>query len=175
MTVLEAITARRSIRRFTDQQVPEEMIDVLLDAVRWAPSAGNLQSRKFFFILDVPLRTALAAAALGQQFIARAPLVVVACADLRISLRYGERGADLYCIQDSAASVQNLLLAAHELGLGSCWVGAFDEAAVNDLLSLPEYHRPVAIIPVGYAAKEVRSAPARKKREETAEIIRGSR
>ncbi len=156
MIILDIIKTRRSVREFKDQEIPESVIDVLIEAVRWAPSAGNLQSRKFYFVFNEAIRNKLAQAGLRHDFvsfIARAPLVVVGCADLRIASRYGERGAQLYCIQDTAASVQNLLLAAQDLGLGTCWVGAFKEELVKEILSLPDYLRPVVLIPVGYPAK----------------------
>ncbi len=93
------------------------------------------------------------------SFIARAPLVVVACADLRIAARYKERGTDLYCIQDTAASIQNLLLAAQDLGLGTCWVGAFKEEEVKKILQMPDYLRPVVLVPVGYPLRRPRKRP----------------
>jgi nitroreductase len=86
--------------------------------------------------LNKELRNKLAQAGLKQDsvsFIAQAPLVVAGCADLRIASRYAERGTGLYCIQDTAASVQNLLLAARDLGLGTCWVGAFKEKTVKEI------------------------------------------
>ncbi len=156
MSILDIIKTRRSVREFKDQEIPESAIDVLIEALRWAPSAGNLQSRKFYFVFNEAVRNKLAQAGLRRDFvsfIARAPLVVVACADLRIASRYGERGTDLYCIQDTAASVQNLLLAAHDLGLGTCWVGAFKEKTVKEILDMPDYLRPVVLVPVGYPAK----------------------
>ena len=91
------------------------------------PSAGNLQSRKFYFIKNERTRKMLAQAALNQNFIAEAPLVIVGCTDSRISYKYGERGADLYSIQDVALSIMGMMLVAHEKGLGSTWVGAFHE------------------------------------------------
>lgn len=156
MDVLDIIKTRRSVRDFTDQKIPESAINALVDALRFAPSAGNLQSRKFYFVFNEDIRNKLAQAGLKHDFvsfIAGAPLVVVACADHNIASRYGERGLHLYCIQDTAASVQNLLLAAHDLGLGTCWVGAFKEDTVRDILSLPEKLRPVVMIPVGYPAR----------------------
>ena len=156
MSILDIIKNRRSVREFKDQEIPESEIDVLIEALRWAPSAGNLQSRKFYFVLNEAVRNKLAQTGLRHDyvsFIARAPLVVVACADLRIASRYAERGINLYCIQDTAASVQNLLLAAHDLGLGTCWVGAFNEDLVKEILDMPDYLRPVVIVPVGYPAK----------------------
>ena len=126
MNILDIIKNRRSVREFKDLEIPEKAIDVLFEALRWAPSAGNLQSRKFYFVFNEAIRNKLAQTGLRHDFVSfivRAPLVVVACADLRIASRYKERGNNLYCIQDTAASVQNLLLAAHDQGLGTCWVG----------------------------------------------------
>lgn len=154
MVVLKAIKERRSIRRFRRGPIPDEAVEALVEALIWAPSAGNLQSRKFYFIFNEDLKERLAEAALGQEFIAQAPLVVVACADHRIERRYGRRGKELYALQDVATSVQNLLLEAHELGLGAVWVGAFHEEAVKAILDLPNYLRPVTLIPIGLPDEE---------------------
>ncbi len=171
MNVLEIIKNRRSIREFTDQGIPENALHDLIDALLWAPSAGNLQSRKFHFVFGRDTKIRLAKAALGQMFISRAPLVVVACTDSRISTRYGDRGVNLYSIQDAAASVMNMMLVAHELGLGSVWVGAFNEFDVFEILDLPENLRPVAIIPVGYPARTP-PAPPRVRKEEAITFLR---
>ena len=173
MNILEIIKTRRSVRDFTDQKIPERMIYVLGEALRWAPSAGNLQSRKFYFVSNQAIRNDLAQAGLRHDFvsfIARAPLVVVACADHNSASRYGERGTHLYCIQDTAASVQNLLLAAHDLGLGTCWVGAFHEDKVRKILGLPDNLRPVVIVPVGYPA-HTPIPPERISAEEAVEMM----
>jgi nitroreductase len=158
--LLEIIKKRRSVRRFLDRDIPEEIVQQLVEALIWAPSAGNLQSRRFYFIRNRQLRDDLVVPAWGQNFIAEAPLAVVACADMRISAHYGGRGTDLYALQDVAASVQNLLLLACSHGLATVWVGAFDEQGVAQALGLPEYLRPVAIVPVGYPAEQPR-APRR--------------
>ncbi len=150
MDVLEAIKKRRSIRRFQDREIEKEKIDLLIEALIWAPSAGNLQARRFFFVKNPEIKKALAEAALGQRFVARAPLTIVACTDARIGNIYGMRGVNLYAIQDVACSIMNMMLLAHSLGLGTVWVGAFDEERVSEILSLPEHLRPVAIVPVGY-------------------------
>jgi nitroreductase len=154
-----------------DREVPEQAINGLFDALLWAPSAGNLQSRKFYFVIDTGTKKKLAKAALGQDFISRAPLVVVACTDRRISTRYGDRGVNLYSIQDAAASVMNMMLVAHELGLGTVWVGAFNEFDVFEILDLPENLRPVAIIPVGYPARTP-PAPPRVRREDAIVFVK---
>ncbi len=97
----------------------------------------------------------LAAAAYGQEFIAVAPVAIVVCADAEQSAqRYGQRGRDLYCLQDTAAAVEHILLAAVASGLGACWVGAFDERRAARVLNLPHRHRPVAILPIGKPAGE---------------------
>jgi len=165
MEVSRAIKNRRSIREFQKKEIPGEIIEKLIEAIIWAPSAGNLQSRKFYFVFNEKIKKELVEAASGQDFIAQAPLVVVGCTDERIPLRYGERGKNLYSICDVSASIQNLVLEATELGLGTCWVGAFDEEEVSKILNLPKNLRPVAIIPVGYSAEKP-SPPERKKVEE---------
>jgi len=86
--VLKIVKARRCVRDFEKKEVPKATIDKLIDAILWAPSAGNLQSRKFFFISEQKIKNQLAVAALGQHFIAEAPLVVVGCTDRSISKTY---------------------------------------------------------------------------------------
>lgn len=127
MEILKAIKERRSIRSFQKKDISGEIVDKLIDALIWAPSAGNLQARKFLFVKDAKLKKGIVSSALGQSFIAEAPLVIVGCTDSRISGRYGERGVYLYSIQDVAASIMGMMLVAHENGLGTVWVGAFDE------------------------------------------------
>lgn len=163
MNVHEAIHRRRSIRRFEPgREVPPELVEKLLTAATLAPSAGNAQPWRFIVVLSPGLKGELARAALGQAFIAQAPVVLVVCADLERARRaYGERGESLYCLQDTAAATQNILLTATELGLGTCWVGAFDEGEVARLLGLPSSLRPVALIPVGYPAEEPPPRPRR--------------
>jgi len=165
MTILDAIKNRRSIRDFRDQDIQETAVEALIEAIRWAPSAGNLQSRKFYFIFNKDVKKKLARAALDQTFISQAPLAVVACLDRKIASRYGDRGVNLYSIQDVAAAVMNMMLTAHELGLGSVWVGAFNEFEVFDILDMPHNLRPIAIVPVGYPAKSPKPTPRFSKNE----------
>ncbi len=166
MEVMEAIKGRRSIRHYLDREVSDELILELLDAARWAPSAGNLQPWEFVLVRDPARKRDIARAALNQMFIAEAPAVIVVCADtFRSASIYGTRGATLYCLQDTAAAIQNMLLAAHARGLGTCWVGAFREADVGRLIRAPAGVRPVAIVPVGYPAERPRPPPRRSVRE----------
>ncbi len=170
MDILKTIKKRRSIRDFTKREIPNDIIDNLIDALIWAPSAGNLQARKFYFVKDEGLKKMIAIAALKQHFLAEAPLVVVGCTDSRISYKYGERGVSLYSIQDVSCSLMGMMLVAHDHGLGSVWVGAFDEDAVSEILKLQKYLRPVAIVAVGYSSK-VPSPPPRISKEEAIEFL----
>lgn len=156
MDVFEAIEKRHSVRSFDPERgVPEEMVEELLRCGCQAPSAGNVQPWRFIVVRDAGVKKELAAAALGQRFLAEAPVVIVVCADLAAhSLSYGQRGMELYSIQDTAAATENMLLAATALGLGACWVGAFREEDVVKVLRLVQDLRPMALVPVGYATHE---------------------
>jgi nitroreductase len=109
--------------------------------------------------------------AVGWDPLSEAPLVIVACLDRRIAERYGERGERLYAIQDVAASLMNMLLVAHDRGLGTVWIGSFDEDAVARVLDLPGHLRPVALVPVGYPAL-VPAPPQRAPQEQVVEFVR---
>ncbi len=170
MDILKAVKERRSIRDFQKKEIPEALFDKLIDALVWAPSAGNLQSRKFYFIKNEKIKKKIAAAALNQNFIAEAPLVVVGCTDSRISYKYGERGVYLYSIQDVTLSVMNMMLVAHENGLGSTCVGAFHEDEVFKILNMQINLRPVIIVPVGYPSK-ISYPPPRVSKKEAVEVI----
>jgi len=154
MDVFEAIKTRRSIRAFTKQDVSKEDVRKLLDAARWAPSAGNIQPWEFIVVRDPEVKRDLSIAALHQAFIEEAPVVIVVCANRTLSARgYGVRGSSLYCLQDTAAAIQNMLLAACALRLATCWIGAFHEEEAKGVLNIPNGVRPVAIIPVGHPAE----------------------
>lgn len=155
MDLFEAVNLRRSIREFTTEPVSDEDVMKIIDTARRAPSAGNIQPWQFVIVRKLEIKRRLAAAALYQSFIAEAPVVIVVCADEKQSGRgYGSRGSNLYCIQDTAAATENILLAACALGLGACWVGAFNESSVRSILKMLEGVRPVAIVPVGHPAKK---------------------
>lgn len=171
MSVLETIKERRSIRRFQAKEIPEEIIDKLINALIWAPSAGNLQSRKFYFVFDKKIKKDLVQTALDQSFIAEAPLVIVGCTNDEIEWRYGERGKKLYSICDVAMAIQNMMLLAQGLGLGSCPVGAFDEDKASEILSISRNLHPILIVPIGYPAERP-GAPPRVSKEEAVEFLK---
>jgi len=168
MEFFDVIEARRSVRRFDPAvDIRRETVERLLSAAILAPNAGNRQPWHFYVVRDPKLREGLVAAAGGQGFILQAPVAIVVCADAEQSAgRYGKRGRELYCLQDTAAAVENILLAAVALGLGGCWVGAFDESEAARVLDLPGNHRPVAILPIGKPAE----APGRRPRRSLGEV-----
>lgn len=150
--VFDAMREAHSVRQFTTDQVPEPTLTRLLEAACWAPSAGNLQPWYFYVVENAALKRGLAAACYGQRQVVEAPAVVVVMADpARSNERYGERGAQLYCLQDTAAATQNMILAAAGLGLSTCWVGGFDERQVQELVEAPPRLRAVAIVCLGYS------------------------
>jgi len=171
MSILKIIKERRSIRGFQKKEIPGEIIDKMIESLIWAPSAGNLQSRKFYFVFEEKIKEKLVEAAFGQNFIAQAPLVIIGCTDKEKVDYYGERGKNLYSICDVSASIQNMMLLAKELGLGTCWVGKFDEKEVSKILNLPDNLRPIVIVPVGYPAEKP-SVPPRVSGDEAAEFIK---
>lgn len=152
MDIFEGIKTRRSVRKYLTVPVEWDKISQIIDAARYAPSSGNLQNWKFIVVTEADKRRALADASLQQYWMADAPVHIVVCTVLERAVQfYGIRGERLYSIQNCAAAVQNMLLAANALGLGACWVGAFEEEAVKRTCGIPDYARPQAIITIGYA------------------------
>ncbi len=154
MEFKEVVKKRRSVRRFKEHDIPEDDIDKILEIGHMAPSAGNLQARDFVVVRDDEGKKKLTKNAYGQMFISQAPWVIVVCANKqRSGKKYGERGEDLYSIQDATAAVENMLLAIVDMDYASVWVGAFDEDAVSEQLNLPSHVRPVTILPIGHPAE----------------------
>ncbi len=154
MDLKEAIRKRYSVRNFSDKVLPKKIIDEIIEYANLAPSAGNLQARDFVIINDNNIKEKLSNAAFNQKFIVEAPINIVVCANLKRISSYGNRGKELYCIQDASAAVEHILLLAVDNGLDACWVGAFDENKVSKILDLPSYVRPIAIIPIGYSNEQ---------------------
>lgn len=154
MELFDAIIGRRSIRTFEARAVEEEKIKKVLEAAIHAPSAGNIQPWHFIVVKGKETKEKIYAAALEQESVLQAPAVIVVCVDTQKSFSaYGERGKNLYCIQDCANATMLLMLSAYSLGLGSVWVGAFNEEDVHKILKLPKNVRPMAIIPLGYTLR----------------------
>lgn len=160
--------SRRSIRGFKQKDVSKDHLIQLMEAAQSAPSGGNCQPWHFYIIRDKSLQLQIKNEACHQEWMLTAPVFIVVCADIKRSeSRYAERGRNLYCIQDTAAAIQNILLCAKSLELGTCWCGAFDETKLSEVLHLDIDMRPVAIIPVGYPVNE----PAATKRRPIEEIV----
>ncbi|MBI2955323.1 MAG: nitroreductase family protein [Chloroflexi bacterium] len=169
MDFFDAVARRYSIRAFEDKEFERDKIDQILETINRAPSAGDLQTYQVYLVRSRNLREALARAALGQLFIAAAPMLLVFCAvPTRSSIKIGQRGEALYALQDATIASAYAQLAAAALGLGSAWVGAFDEDAVKEALGISADEVPVAIILIGYPAESPSLAP----RRDLADLVR---
>jgi len=153
--VLEVIRDRRTIRDFNSRPVPDNILMQILEAARHAPSAGNQQPWEFIIIKDPESKKRFQVACFEQECVATASVLIVAAVNMKLATaKYKERGEKLYGTQSVAAAIQNMLLAAEALGVGSAWVGAFSEKTVAVLTQCPEYIRPCAVIALGYPAEE---------------------
>jgi nitroreductase len=162
MNVLEAINARQSIRAYQSRPVEPEKLEAVLSATSRAASAANLQAYHICVVRDNARKQALAVAAAGQNFLATAPVVLVfAVEPARSAAKYGPRGEQLYCMQDACAAVCNAMLAAVELGLGTCWVDAVNEDLAGKAVDLAAGQRAAIILPLGYPAEQPPRTPRR--------------
>lgn len=164
MDVFTAINARRSIRAYKATEVEEEKISRIIEAGRLAPSASNRQEWKFVIVRNKETRRILAGAACGQNFIAEAPVVIIACATE--SEKKMPCGQNAYTV-DLSIAVSYMILEAFELGLGACWIGAFKEEEVKAALDIPDHIRVVALFPMGYPSQN----PAARPRKSIEQIV----
>jgi nitroreductase len=157
--VFDCIRERRSCRKFKDEFVPRATISRIIESGTWAANAGNIQPWKFIVVLNDQVKSRLAHAS-NQKWINGARVMIAVIADKSKSeKKFGERGSDLYCIQDTAAAMQNMMLAATALGLGCCWVGAFDESKVAEALEIKDNDlRPVAMLALGFPNAEPKAS-----------------
>jgi len=155
METEECILTRRSVRKFKKVLVDMDKIGRILEAGRSAPSSGNVQNWMFIVVDDETKRKKIAEACFEQYWMADAPYHIVICSKPHeVQRYYGIRGERLYSVQNAAAAAENMLLMAHDQGLGGCWVGAFDEDKVKSILGIVKEARPQIIIPIGYASEE---------------------
>lgn len=166
MEFSEVVAKRRSVRHFSKSEgVSDGVVRKLLSIAITAPTAGNIQPWRFTVVRSESAREKLAGA-LRQRWATAAPVVIVVSLDPRpCAARYGDRGELLYGIQDTAAAIQNILLAAVDEGLAACWIGAFEEDAVREALGIIAPVTPVAILPIGYSAESA-GRPARRPLDE---------
>ena len=166
------VKRRRMCRSYSDRDVPQEKLDRILDLACRYPSAGHTEPQEFVVVRDRWVKEALARAALGQMFVAQAPLVIVVVSDTRRSARrYGARGVHFFSIIDGAFVAMLILLAAVEESLGACFVAAFHDREVQEVLGLPPDVRPIGLVPVGYCAE----GPRRLARRSKARIVHHDR
>ncbi|MEM2897025.1 MAG: nitroreductase family protein [Candidatus Bathyarchaeia archaeon] len=150
MDVFEAIKKRRSIRNYKPDPIPDEFIEKVIDAARWAPSAHNAQPWEFIIIKDKELLRRLSKTHVYSGFLKDSPLAIAACVD--------QNKSPNHFVEDCSAAIQNLLLAATALGLGTCWIAVYrheddkSEVYVREVLSIPENFRVIALISIGYPA-----------------------
>jgi nitroreductase len=164
----EAISARQSIRAYQATDVEYIKLERILTAANTAPSAGNLQAYQIIVVQHAATRSSLAAAAHGQGFLARAPVVLAFLTDpARSATRYAARGERLFCIQDATIAACHAQLAATALGLGSCWVGAFDDRRIAQILGVPAQLHPVCLLAIGYATER----PAYTSRRDLTDLV----
>ncbi len=164
MDVHTAIQKRRSIRAYDPRDVEEEKLIKVLEAGRLSPSASNRQERRFVVVKNALTRKALSEAAKNQRFIAEAAVVIAACS---VETDYIMSCGQLAYPIDTAIAVDHMTLAAVEEGLGTCWIGAFDEKKVKEILNITDEIRVVALLPLGYPS----TIPQPKPRKSLDEII----
>ncbi len=159
----ETVRHRHSIRKFReDLTVEPEKLHAILEMACAAPSAGDLQSYRIYAVQEAAKREQLNEAAMNQSFIAEAPVSLVFCCDpLRAKGKYGERGENLYALQDATIAAAYAQLAIVAAGLGSTWVGHFDEGKLKEVLGIEPGLEPVAILCIGYPAELPEESPRR--------------
>lgn len=172
MEFMDVLVARKSVRDYQEKDVEEEKLTKILEAARLAPSWANKQCCNYILVTDRAKIQELASGFIG--WIKKAPVVVVACADPKES---GSRNGMDYYLVDVGISMQQLVLAATDMGLGTCWIGGFDEAKVKKTLAIPENIKVVALTPIGYAgeaglrSKLIKTVGGTDKRKTLAETI----
>ena len=169
MDIYEAISLRKSVRAFQEKDVPEEIITRVLEATRLAPSASNRQEWRFVVVRELAARKALSQAACNQEFVAQAPVILACCAETDNHVM--TCGQPCYPI-DVSIAVDHVTLCAAAEGLGTCWIGAFHEDQVKEILGIPPHIRVVALLPIGYPQDP---APAKKYRLPLRSIVKYER
>lgn len=153
MDFFRALSERHSVRAYKDRAIEESKLRKLLLAINSAPSAGNRQAYEIVVVKSVKQKKKIADAA-HQPFIANAPIALVFVSNPERNENYGERGRELYAMQDATIAASYAQLAATALGLSTCWVGAFDDGKIAGIICAEKGMRVVAVIPVGYAARK---------------------
>lgn len=170
MQELDKVIRKRKMIRKYDQtrEIPDKIINKLIDNASRAPSAGHTQVQEFVVIKDPSIKRKLRLASVNQEQVEEAPVLIVVCSNTSRSVgRYGERGKEFYSIIDGAFASMLILLTATNEGLGASFVGAFNDEKVSEILGLPEHVRPIGIIALGYSDEK----PARLERIQKDRLI----
>lgn len=161
MEFMDVVKKRRSIRKYKPDEVPKADIEYVLEAARLAPSWANRQCWRYIVVTDEATRKKIAI----TEWAAKAPVMIVGCGD---PLKAGNREGKPYYLLDMGISMEHLVLAAAERGLGTCWLGGqFDEKTVREALGVPESHRVVALTPLGYPDE----SPQAKERKPMSDMV----
>jgi len=177
MDLFEAIRTRRSIRKYTSQPVEDDKLDAVLEAVRLAPSWANMQCWRMVVVKDGVVKEKISDLSYVESFfapkgykanpskkaLAEAPVVIVLCAEPQQS---GSLWGQSYYLVDAGIAAENLMLAARAQGLGTVFVGVYDEVKVKGILNIPATVRIVGMFPIGYPASEQKDGPPRKPMQE---------
>ncbi len=163
MDVFEAVKTRRSIRKYADKPVEKDKLLKILEAARLSPSASNNQPWHFVVVSEKATIESLLPAYTREWFV-KAPVVIVACSYPNEA--WSRMDGESYWKVDSAIAVENMVLVAHEAGLGTCWVAAFDETKVKEVLGIPKDVRIIAMLPLGYPAEQKGQVTNRKTLDE---------
>lgn len=155
MTVMDAIRNRHSVRSYLPVPVEKEKLQQILEAGRLAPSARNTQAWKFVMVTDPETIKALGPACCGQSFIEKAPAFLAVCTTEPSTMACGQPARTI----DGAIAMSFMILEAEELGLGTCWIGAFDNEEVKKVLGIPDSYDVVAVTPIGYPEKDTPARP----------------
>ena len=159
MSLVDVVLSRRSIRRYEQKEIPKDVLDKILDAGRQAPSAANKQPWHFIVVSDLEIKKKLSKG-MFNRFIKNAPFTIVGCA-------HKDLIAGKWSIVSTTIALQNMVVAAWAMGVGSCWIGDFNEGKVKKLLSIPENWNIVALVSFGYPAEK----PQPRKRKPVEEIV----
>ena len=159
MSVLDVILNRRSIRKYNDKDIPQDILEKIMEAGRQSPSAANRQPYHFIVVTNSEIKKDLPE--LVSRFIKNAPVLIVGCANPKALL------TGKWAVVDTTIALENMVLTASNLGIGSCWIGSFNEQEVKDKLQIPEKWKVVALISLGYPAEN----PGPRKKKEMSELF----
>lgn len=166
MDFYEVINKRKSVRKYKSDPVPDEVLNRILEAGRIAPSAKNIQPWHFIVVRKADIKEKLIDTCRGQRFLAEADVVLCGCSSEKIA--WGKMGGYMSAFAiDLTIAFEHMILAAAYEGLGTCWIGAFEEKKVKEVLQVPDDMRVVALTPIGYPAEE----PKHRGRKPLQEIV----